>query len=82
MGSIRSWAKALLPAIGLVTIVAAAQPAHAAVWIPGHYGPYGRWIPGHWAVAVAPRVVVVPRRVWVPGFWAYGYWHPGHWVIR
>lgn len=19
------------------------------VWIPGHYGPYGKWIPGHCA---------------------------------
>ncbi|MDR5759235.1 hypothetical protein [Caballeronia sp. LZ035] len=18
------------------------------VWVPAHYGPYGRWIPGHW----------------------------------
>ena len=23
-------------------------PAPRAVWIPGHYGPYGGWIPGHW----------------------------------
>jgi hypothetical protein len=19
-----------------------------AVWVPGHYGPWGRWHPGHW----------------------------------
>jgi hypothetical protein len=19
-----------------------------AVWVPGHYGPFGRWRPGHW----------------------------------
>jgi len=19
-----------------------------AVWVPGHYGPWGRWRPGHW----------------------------------
>jgi hypothetical protein len=23
-------------------------PEPAAVWVPGHYGPYGGWIPGHW----------------------------------
>ncbi len=23
-------------------------PAPHAVWIPGHYGPYGGWIAGHW----------------------------------
>jgi len=23
--------------------------AVAPVWIPGHFGPYGRWIPGHYA---------------------------------
>ena len=32
------------PAPGPVAYIG---PPHA-VWIPGHYGPYGGWIPGHW----------------------------------
>jgi hypothetical protein len=25
------------------------RPTHCrAVWVPGHYGPWGRWHPGHW----------------------------------
>jgi hypothetical protein len=27
----------------------AVRPTHCvAVWVPGHYGPFGRWHPGHW----------------------------------
>lgn len=24
------------------------SPYAGAVWVPGHYGPYGGWHPGHW----------------------------------
>jgi hypothetical protein len=25
------------------------RPVHCpAVWVPGHYGPWGRWHRGHW----------------------------------
>jgi hypothetical protein len=30
-------------------VVYPAQPHHGAVWVPGHYGPYGYWVRGHWA---------------------------------
>jgi hypothetical protein len=23
-------------------------PRAGAVWVPGHYGPYGGWVRGHW----------------------------------
>ncbi len=23
-------------------------PTCRAVWVPGHYGPWGRWHPAHW----------------------------------
>ena len=26
-------------------------PYAGAVWVPGHYGPYGGWNPGHWRAA-------------------------------
>jgi hypothetical protein len=32
-------------------IVAGPPPYAGAVWIPGHYGPYGGWHPGHWRSA-------------------------------
>lgn len=86
----KSWTRGLALAVGLASALMAAAPAYAAVWVPGHYGPYGRWIPGHWGpgpfvvvrppVVVAPPVVVVPRRVWVPAHWAGGVWVPGHWA--
>ncbi|HQT68273.1 MAG TPA: hypothetical protein PLI12_00200 [Acetobacteraceae bacterium] len=30
-------------------VVYPARPFAAAVWVPGHYGPYGGWVRGHWA---------------------------------
>jgi hypothetical protein len=30
-------------------VVYPAQPYGGAVWVPGHYGPYGYWVRGHWA---------------------------------
>jgi hypothetical protein len=30
-------------------VVYPARPYPAAVWVPGHYGPYGGWVRGHWA---------------------------------
>jgi hypothetical protein len=29
-------------------VVVAAPPCPRAVWVEGHYGPYGRWYPAHW----------------------------------
>ena len=30
----------------------AVRPVHCpAVWVPGHYGAFGRWRPGHWRCA-------------------------------
>lgn len=28
--------------------VVAPAPCPGAVWVEGHYGPYGHWHPGHW----------------------------------
>jgi hypothetical protein len=28
--------------------VVGVAPYPGAVWVPGHYGPYGGWHPGHW----------------------------------
>jgi hypothetical protein len=79
--------RALLAAFGVATVAgglgAAATPAEAAVWIPGHHGPYGGWIPGHYAPGYGPGPVVVapPHRVWVAGHYGpYGGFHPGHWA--
>ena len=27
----------------------APPPRAGAVWVPGHWGPYGHWVRGHWA---------------------------------
>jgi len=35
-----------LPLTGCV--VEAGRPYPAAVWVPGHFGPYGGWHPGYW----------------------------------
>jgi hypothetical protein len=29
-------------------VVVPVRPYHAAVWVPGHWGPYG-WVRGHYA---------------------------------
>ncbi|MDR5836290.1 hypothetical protein [Caballeronia sp. LZ034LL] len=34
------------PAPVVVAPAVVARPPY--VWVPAHYGPYGRWIPGHW----------------------------------
>jgi len=50
----------LIPALsGCTTYVQASAhpeivgvaPYPGAVWVPGHYGPYGGWHPGHWRSA-------------------------------
>jgi hypothetical protein len=95
MLSIRQAAGALALALGLAGVVAAG-PAHAALWVAGHYGPAGEWIPGHYerggpraqvvVPAPLPGPVVVeraPHRVWVPGHAGpYGRWVAGAWVVR
>jgi hypothetical protein len=30
-------------------VIAPARPYPAAVWVPGHWGPYGGWVRGHYA---------------------------------
>ena len=32
-------------------VVVGPAPYPGAVWVPGHYGPYGGWHPGHWRAA-------------------------------
>jgi hypothetical protein len=37
-------------AMPLAGCVVYGPPPHpGAVWVPGHYGPYGGWVRGHWA---------------------------------
>jgi len=38
-----------LPLAGCVAYVPPGPPHRAAVWVPGHWGPFGHWVPGHWA---------------------------------
>lgn len=51
---------ALLSSSCVVTAreVAGPAPCPGAVWVAGHYGPYGHWHRGHWQCGGA--VVVVP----------------------
>ena len=39
---------ALAAPLAACVVVEPPRPRHAAVWVPGHYGPGGGWIPGHW----------------------------------
>jgi len=54
----RTWLRAIVLAlvagagVGGCYTEYAVRPGHCrAVWIPGHYGPWGRWRPGHWRCA-------------------------------
>jgi hypothetical protein len=37
-----------LVAGGCYTEYEVQPPTCRAVWVPGHYGPWGRWHPAHW----------------------------------
>ena len=56
---------------GLVSIPA----AQAQVWVPPHYGPYGRYIVGHWDYGAT----YAPHRVWIGGHWGPYGWVAPHW---
>ncbi len=57
--------------MALAALVAAATPAMAATWIPGHYN-NGYWVPGHWVGGYG---------VWISGYYGPGgVWYPGHWA--
>lgn len=38
-----------VPLAACAVYTPAPAPRAAAVWVPGHWNPYGRWVPGHWS---------------------------------